>query len=341
MKKKLIRLPFFFVRVISKRDIIIAFALALIFFVSASSYANQFQLFTEQETTSDRLIRTTWGVQYRSHRRDLFWPYINSQSKQFDWGISTRTHSGKAEGIEFFGATATALLAYQFSDSDLLESTVGTHQLKNASNQSVNTSTVYELKYSNIFAKKVESILSLNRDLIYHEMLLPAGVVESIFATTLKLSNQFHFSEKQRVRSQIKQRWFSNQKKSQLLELNYLYGFATSEPWIWGGIGCEYLNYDQSIVGMWSPKDFFSYGPRFEGSFQLLSNWALIMGININRLVDNQSHQQGWGYYSSLKMMYGQRESSQGGLSLTRIESQQAGNDWNSTIFGFEFNSAF
>ena len=78
-------------------------------------------------------------------------------------------------------------------------------------------------------------------------------------------------------------------------ESDYIYQIGKQSQWIWFGSVLNYIIFDKSEVGYWTPETFLSDGSRLKCSLPLSNEitWALGTNININK---EKNSEQGVGY---------------------------------------------
>jgi hypothetical protein len=117
-----------------------------------------------------------------------------------------------------------------------------------------------------------------------------------------------------------------------------MYGISTGVPWVWAGIGTDYLSYSFRQTTYWSPTRFYSFGPRFEGVFPLFQQWSASIGLNLNRFQE-ESFDLGNGYYGTAKLQYGEREHLNVAVEYIRILAAQGSSQWISNGVNLSLNA--
>lgn len=112
-------------------------------------------------------------------------------------------------------------------------------------------------------------------------------------------------------------------------DLSLMYGIATSWPWIWVGLGTGYLTNSKANQPYWSPRQFYSYGPRLDIAAPIYRTFSFAVGLNLNKFQDID-FRQGQGFYSNSKIVYGEVGKLRYEVGLEAIQSEQNGNVWRS-----------
>lgn len=105
-----------------------------------------------------------------------------------------------------------------------------------------------------------------------------------------------------------------------------MYGVSSGWPWIWLGYGFEGLNYKENRIGYWSPKNFFTHGPRLDSSFSLIGKFSGIFALNMNYYSEDGT--SGDGYLGAAGIQWGQYDGNNVRLMYTKIRSGQSQSPW-------------
>ncbi len=296
---------------------------------------------TDTERTSDDFARTSFRVRQQNHRRNLLWPYPEEMGSAWDWGYQVDYHTGQVVGENFSGFALTGLLGRKFSPSLYLEGRYGAHQLFNHKERDFEVQPTYAAELFYLWKDLLSVRAEIKRDFLYHEMVLPGGLINKLKSTDLLMTAGARWIEKIRTQAILKMRQFSDSNSMQQIDLSAAYGIFTGDLWLWTGVGFEQLGFGHLESSYWSPSQFQTFGPRVEFAAPIYGKWSTSVGLNVNRWIDRDQGVEGWGHYGSARLQYERREETHFALKVTHLQSNQGGSAWNSQSLGFDFTTFF
>ncbi len=284
----------------------------------------------EFDSTSDELKKTSFLAGYRNHRRDLLWPYAGETAQAVDWGVTAEHHKGEmADSSKFSGTKIGVFVGHKYSHRAYFDAAVFAHQLESVRN-SVDTARL--TGQTTIVLNPVDplwiSFLGRN-DFVYQEMFLPAGITRGLTASTARIDFVYRLQEKWRALGKTSQKWFSDGNRREDHELALMYGIAPTTPWIWAGLGASYLGYQTSQPGLWTPHDFFAYGPKIDVAVPMAGGFTAVTELNYN-ISREESQSDSHGYSAAIGVKSGDRNDLQVVALFRRIETDLRKEGWSS-----------
>lgn len=163
-----------------------------------------------------------------------------------------------------------------------------------------------------------------------------ADEIQSLFSVQENLKGDYYRAS---VQHRIHDNWkaslwnkayfLSDDNQRSHTDVAVMYGVSPTWPWIWVGFGYEFMSHTKDNQSYWSPREFYSYGPRLDVSAPIKGKLSFAGGINLNQFRDIDFG-QGEGYYLSSKLIYGEYKKTQYALGIELIQSEQNGNIWRS-----------
>ena len=288
--------------------------------------------------TTDLILQSELDLSYEEHRRDLFWPYDNEQDQAFDYGFKANLFNGQNIKEHYQGIKIAGEMGRKFSPCWYSHFNLGLHLLNNSNTNSMSSTPYVEGEVSGILSDPLNAHVKINQDYIYQDLIQPGGVDSSLRATSFYLDLKYKISSSFHANFASSLRAFSDTNSKMSLDTSLMYGISTGVPWIWLGVGYEYLSFSFRQTGYWSPTHFYSVGPRFEGEFPIINQLNFGVGLNVNHFGE-ESASPGNGYFGSLKLQYGNRNEFNLALNYIRILAQQNSNPWSSNEFMLAVNS--
>jgi hypothetical protein len=284
----------------------------------------------ELDDTSDDIQKTSYGASYRNHRRDPLWPYEAEEPRALDWGVAVESHTGTmADDTDFKGVRFGGLLGYKHSHRVHGELGFFLHRL-DAKDHDVDTTRLAGQGRLTLHPhEKLFAVLSARNDFVYPEMYLPAGVARGLTATTARLDLIYRPHEKWRCLGRTSQKWFSDGNRREEHDAAAMYGIMPTSPWIWAGVGVNYLGYDFGQAGLWTPHRFFAYGPRLDTAVPVGAGITAIGEFNFN-FAQEEDMNKTEGYSTAAGLRFGDRNRTEINALYRRIETDLHGVGWSS-----------
>ena len=282
------------------------------------------------DSTSDDFAREEFFFNYRNHRHAYFWPWEETTQTGLDWGVDAKHLQGSTTTQNFDAQRVLAMLGKRFSPNVYVEGWLGRHRLQVRSDNTTSL-TVYSASAYLAPLPSLDLRLTTDRDFVYPENILPAGISQQLSARTQRV--QITWRPQKRVRAIAGARWrhFNDDNNERYSSLNVLYGISPEWPWVWMGIGGERLKFDDVKPGYWTPAKSTAYGLRFEANFALTPRVNQIAQINVDRIHENDV--SGKGSYGVLGLEIHLTRSLYLTLQGNRISSLQSGSRWRENTY--------
>lgn len=293
--------------------------------------------------SSDQMFMHTSSLLFRSHRRDLSYPYENEDTTGWDFGSSVLTTQGFNANNNYNGQRGYLLLGRKFNSNFLIDFYSGGHRAFDTGNNNDKTIFIAELKALFHIDELLDISLAANRDYAYIYTIQPGG------SNNRLTTNSFNFALNYNIFSDIVTRinenyfYISDQNTKSVTNIALLYGIATEEPWIWVGLGYENTSYKYVTTDYWSPSAFMAFGFRSEANLPiyLIDNIFINLELNYNRIWDKDTCTRGNGVAIASKLQFGRRENHNFSVFYNRLSSIQDGNLWYSNEAGVALNLMF
>lgn len=266
---------------------------------------------------------------YRNHRRNLFWPFESENQSRWDNGAEAKIFLGSTVDGGFSGARANGMLAYRTSVRTIWEFRLGAAGQNVKINGKARATPVAQV---DLFWRPVNWLdvhALAGHDFVYNEFLQPGAIEMGLRGYTVAADGHLRILNRLRFAYRMSHKILSDQNTRTLGDFALLYGISPGVPWIWGGVGYEWMGTGQNTISYWSPRRFWSFGPRIEGDIPIFDELSVFFGLNVNRFQE-EDFPMGTGYYGVLGLRYGAREDVNYTLGYTRIRSAQNSGTWNS-----------
>lgn len=234
----------------------------------------------------------------------------------------------------------TSGAAFGFQDLNLYIAKTTLHSLL-YSNLSYNSRTIDRRENSdNAFANlggewtypKFSLALEAGKKSLAQEFQSLTSVRENLSGAYYILRTNVSLSKNWQMRAITKTYFVIDANRRTDSDVGLMYGISPSWPWIWVGVGAEYMtNSIANTTGYWSPRQFVNVGPRFDLSFPIVGNYSFAMALNLNKYND-VDFGDGTGFYSVAKLIYGDANSMRVEGGLETISSEQNSSNWTSSM---------
>ena len=307
--------------------------------LTALADAPDFSSVAEYESTSDDFFRTSLNFSYRNHRRDHLYPFRAEDKEGTDWGLGIKYTRGQTRTENFSGQRFHILAGHKYSEKYRVDARVGVHMLQPS------VSEARTIGHGGIYFgffpwTSFGGSLRLVRDLAYHEMVLPGGVLEGLSATALELRGLGLLGERWRLPFLISSKSFSDANQRSEFDMGLMYGISPGVPWIWLGLGVNHLRNSKTVLTYWTPSVFSSGGPRLDLSVPLGAAWSCGAAVNLNRFYDQDSQSWGSGHYADFSLRYGDRNQTNISLDYISINALRSSGIWVSSGMSLNFSTA-
>ncbi|CBW26413.1 putative exported protein [Halobacteriovorax marinus SJ] len=297
------------------------FSLFFLFSLSAEELS-QVQAEHSFSNTSDGLKLKEYDLEYRTHRRDLFWLYEDEASKAHDFFLRVKKvdgeHLGEIDGTRF-------ILGYgrKWNESHNSEISFGMHTLSYKNNSS-------KTPYFNFLQQYRAKLYTLEYSMTHDFYYLIGGVPGPYEEKLKSLKNSIRLvatpRDFLRVPVEIEYTKISGDNSRNRQSASILFG--DSYPiWIWLGYRIERLSFDRLDSGYWSPDKFLAHGPHLEWAQTFFSNYTFKLSYLYNFIKEND-FASGNSYYLSSTFEYGNRNSLLLGFNVYRNKSMQESSEW-------------
>lgn len=311
----------------------------LFIFLSPLLYAHEpghFSSDWEVLTTRDKHYMRSARLFFLNHRRDLGWNFEKAANKATDWGIELARNEGRSGELRFHANQATGILQRKFSPSLLAGIKAGPHQLNSTSRKD---SIVLFHYGANLSWKKGDQLqvhLKYEHNLSYQDWNFPQATSGQLTHDKWQWHALLWKWKKSRTNLRGRYKIFNDQNHQQYFDLDQKFKIGSQDSWFWLGLGGEYYRNTKEKIGYWTPRKFFSYGPRFEGSIPF-GFGQYNLGLNLNRFRDERGV-YGQGAYLNTSLQVGNRNSKNLRVGYEYIKSQQENTQWYSNRFYLNIN---
>lgn len=303
---------------------------------AASLEENNFDLIKgglESLSTSDEFNLRSIYAEYMNHRRESHWPYQESDAVSLDWGVATLASKGKSYDQYFQGTRALGTLGKIVSSSVYLIGQLGAHKLKLDGSNESDTIPIYLIGANIRPIEEFQFQIEANKDFLYQDAVHPGGVTDFLTANNYIASFQWRPFTKLRIANAYKYSQYSDDNIRRQDIFSILYGISESWPWIWLGVGGEYLAYDKDVVDYYSPSSFKSTGLRFDSSFPITEKLSASVAANAD-IVYEEDLERGRGRYIALGVQYNFFKDYYLLLDASVNDSYQRASEWREKKYG-------
>ena len=241
--------------------------------------------------TSDNFDRRTAAFDYRSQRRELFWPWVEAATSRWDWGMKLAHVDGTVDVGDFSGQIVEGMIGGRPTPASYIEARLGRHRLNSDVSHGADSTLSYSLAASWKIVPSFSVYAQTADDFIYHHSLQSKAISDALTAETSVLRLQWRPRPDIRLGAGASRAEFSDSNVKRQYNFSALYGISPGWPWIWAGVAMETLSYDEEIDGYWSPSDFDAYGLQFESSFPINDRLSAVASATLNR---NKENNQSW-----------------------------------------------
>ncbi len=280
------------------------------------------------DETDDDFARDEWFFTYRNHRRASAWPWQESDAQSLDWGLDVRYDNGELGDTRFEGRRIAGMLGKRFSSAVHAELWLGIHRLE--TDDAEDDVTIYAAALQMTPGDTLDIRLETSRDFLYRDVFVPAGIDDLLAGRTHRLTATWRALPRVRAVADVAFRSLDDDNDGLHGAASLLYGISPAWPWIWLGIGAEWVSYDEQRPDYWSPDDFRSYGVRFQASFPIGPSFEASFAGNIDRIEENDAG-HGEGQYFDAGLTYHLTPTLRLRLNSLRINSLQRGERWSQT----------
>lgn len=297
--------------------------LSLVFCIPA--WADNYELKPEYLQTSDNFYFSRLKVDYSGFRSDTWWPYVNEPENGAGWTAHASVLQADTPQ-ENIGAYKLRLgIHNKRSKRNSWTMNMGLIQVSEKGRDDYLDSVFY-IQSKGFWTDHSWYSFEAFKDYLFMERLILSGPQEQLRSYGFKPSILFNGWKKQRLyyRGHYSQMDHDNLRTES--DVQWMYGLSQYQPWLWLGLGVNHLMYGEQRNGYWSPEDFVSWGPRSEIS-HTFGKVELSAAFNYS-FHKEKSFEAGEGYYSSVSIQYGGRESNHIRLTGTAMESAQGQSEW-------------
>ncbi|MCO4754572.1 MAG: hypothetical protein KC478_08815 [Bacteriovoracaceae bacterium] len=273
--------------------------------------------------TSDDLSLKTYGLEVRSNRRNLVYPYENSKSEAWDLGARHSTSTGSSEGLHFSHSFTEGFVGKKLNNRWYLEVGSGVSNLESdQDNDSFSTfSTKLEYSFEQLYFRSRYG----HEDTIL-DMRYPRAI--SSYLKSHKFENTLLWTPgKYRAKYLIKKENLSDGNSLTYQDLELKYNLSRNSYWILAGFGFEKYSNSKQSSGYWTPEKFISYGPRFEITGPAIKSSYFHLALNLNRFKD-ENEDEGNGYYLNVGIQSAERNENHFKIGYERVKSNQGRDYW-------------
>jgi len=311
-----------------KYVILILFFLRVIL-VQAGQESPIFSIKASNDSASSSINMRLYTLDYQNHRRNILWPYENSENENYDFGIAVLQAEGRTTEHTFKGTQISGMLGKKFSSNNYISVKTGTHILENKAEE--NNVISYRLITGEInYQNKVnnfETRAQYLRDFMYKNMFLPAGVEDGLVESTIQIGTKWKFAQFGEYNMNVKHVIINdrNHLTSIQTSINLKHDFSYAS--LWAGLGADYGRSRFLAANYPSPQYVFGVGPNIGVSLIPYDNMSLTLAHGETTLSDN-SKTKATDRTSSINWELGSRNSTQLSLTYIRMESETKDDFW-------------
>lgn len=322
------------------------FILSGLLFLSAIASAQELPLLLGAEASG---AYTKDGINYRrvgllgsSELFDIFWPYQNESENITAYGFQANYLKADTDSWEYEFLSFSFAYKKKFSLKQSLEMKLGfdslsvndvrrdTHSLPNAS-----------LHWKKMFGESDKIRLQLQAKYGYLLNQVPFLSTRPQRAEGFLFEPQIQYLANEKNRLQLRSRSMNllGGKAISHTDAEWLYGLS-HQPWLWLGVGAEYLSHQYKVADYWSPTHFWAYGLRLNFSWPVGEKNELFCGGSLNQIKE-EKHTEGQGHYVQAGWQYGSRDNNFIRLFYEGIKSRQSSSKWFSDGVGMNLQWDF
>lgn len=181
--------------------------------------------------------------------------------------------------------------------------------------------------------------LSADRNFQFIQQQIPATLEDGLVRESYQLNWQQKLGDDIRVPIMVRRMQISDGNGATEYDAAILYG-KVYPVWWWIGYGVNQLKYNSTVLGYWSPEEFYGHGPRLEVSYPVMDFMQFIGGYNYSIIKEGSFH-EGSATYSNFGFEYGDRNEWKIKISWVELISEQSSNEWTSAGYIANFNKSF
>ncbi len=287
------------------------------------------------ERTSDKYSRQIYSIKYWQRQWNFGYTYPDEKPEEdTNYGLELYQNSGQVPSQSHTGKAVKVLLGKKINPELVLTGALGYHSLNvdQGTNSYSTARASGRLKMNHHFYQKNEVQLEYENDYHYTLQLASGSARNPLTTEGYNLNFTLKPIEKIRVLLGYGNRWVSDGVQRQTTEGSLLYGISPSWPWIWVGIGGEYISHSRTTPEYYSPKFFKSYGTRAEAAFPVTDEWSVGAAWNYS-IIQEEVLAAGVGHYIVGNVRYGGRQNFNFGFNYVKILSQQSNSEWSSESY--------
>ena len=293
----------------------------------------------ENEETSEQLLIKKQILTYQSNRRDIFWPYDQAANAAIDFGFTFLNADFEKDEMKFDETMFSLAFGKKFSPFLSIDFSLGTHVLDSPFVDSDSVIFIESnLKYQNRF----NFHLSLSKDFFRQYEILP-NESSPLTSTSIELNLSARFDSMfySSIRGKYTSISDSNSEKSLALSGGYeiekdLFLFNI-------GLAAEYRDFKYDAYDYHSPLQEIGFGPELELSVSLYDKlyFGASSSISRNKLQVDGSYST--THYSTLSLVYGERDEANGSLEyvINDLIDGSPDSQWYSKKMSFSLNFFF
>lgn len=277
--------------------------------------------------TSDGIHYQSQSFWWKSDRRDLSYPFEDDNNSKFHYGFKYQATQVDHELDELSAKSVSASGSYRFIDWAQVTTEIKYSQLAYSSNDDrlVGGKVSVEASKNNEYYQS----LSFAREPGHESLLLPKAAQSNLTYDKLSYHLLYLKLANYRFNQRLHYYWISDGNQKWQLDVDIKRQIFKKYLWCFVGLGGEYIHHQEDIAGYWTPRHFWSLGPRLELGYDFASHFSLSHGTNLNYFYDENSS-SGRGYYTTTLFRIGKRSSHNLQLGFERIVSSQNSSEWDS-----------
>ena len=285
-----------------------------------------YTIHTQRNNTNRNVEHVSVVMQYRNHRRDLFFPYAEETRHRWDLGFNARVDFGDTSLVNYFVVGGHFLLSHRIPKKRMqFDGYFGFRNFSNKLNSERSFMPSARVNYYWVMSRRMKLHSELAYDFAVTEV-YQLGVIERL-VKKLHLRNQFSFRPKKRLRVPftLEMAKYSDANTQHLVKASALYGFLPTWPWLWWGVTGEWQAFSRQKADYFSPSSYLSYGIQMEAAFSIVKKLYGSADLEVNRHSEKPSQRSRVGFFLAFELQYGDREDLNATLRVSREYDSKLG----------------
>ena len=314
-------------------------SILIIFCISLSTVAGDLLLSQIRKgETSDKIDFEEVSIGATYNEKDLFWPYLNEASEPLAFGVTYYHRNQKGRSFESTYQEAKAKIQYFHNKEHKISVLPGFYVIDEIGYADKRVKGALDLLLESIWLEEVSTSFSFGSGSAVKEIFQTGSDLKEFDQTFFKSEIKYSFFEKNiTARIQYRKNNLENDISRDFFDGQLMYSLMKYPHWIRVGLGYHTLEFNKTSSKLWTPLEFYSYGPRLDLSYLFTKELSAFLGGSYSWFEENKTF-SGSGYYLRAGLKYGLREDFTIQGTFERNESVQNNNKWDSDSFVLNLN---